>query len=321
MIDFSIIVPVYNRADEIKELFDSLALQRLKIFEVIVVEDGSGDSKDLVKSYEKSFPIQYFFQKETSVSFRRNFGVKNAKSNFFIFFDSDCIIPPDYFEKLRNIATKGSFDAYGGRDAAMSTFTPFQQAVNYAMTSFLTTGGVRGNKKKIDKFYPRSFNMGFTKEVFEKTGGFPEDITPPGEDMILSIKIHESNFNVHSEPDLYVYHKRKVSVKRFWKQIYSFAYVRLKISFMYPSTFKIFYLLPIAFVLYNITSIIFAIYVSILPFLALFLYIILIFVDALFKTKCIGIAMLSICTSILQFWAYGIGLSVAFFNRLFKKKI
>lgn len=321
MINFSIIVPVYNRADEIKELFDSLALQTLKNFEVIVVEDGNGDSEPVVKAYEKILQIQYFYQKDTSVSFRRNFGAKNAKSNFFIFFDSDCIIPPDYFEKLRKIETKENFDAYGGRDAAMSTFTPFQQAVNYAMTSFLTTGGVRGNKKKIDKFYPRSFNMGFTKEVFEKTGGFPEDITPPGEDMILSIRIHESNFNVHSEPDLYVYHKRKVSLKRFWKQIYSFAYVRLKISYLYPSTFKIFYLFPIAFVLYNIISIIFAIYVSILPLLALFLYIILIFVDALFKTKSIRVAMISICTSILQFWAYGIGFSLAFFNRLFKNDI
>ncbi len=320
MIIFSIIVPVYNRPDEIKELLESLSKQTLKNFELIVVEDGKGDSEPIIEEYKELIPIQYFYLKDTSVCFRRNYGAKNARSDYYIFLDSDCIIPPDYFSKLQVASQKERFDAYGGKDCAAKDFTPFQKAVNYAMTSFLTTGGIRGNKKKIDKFYPRSFNMGFNKEVFLKTGGFPEDMQPPGEDMVLSIRIHECGFNVYSEPDLYVYHKRKISFMRFWRQIHSFAYARYKISCMYPDTFKIFYLLPICFVAYTILALILALFITIIPLLFLTLYVLLIFVDALIKERSLRVAIISITTSLIQFTAYGIGFTQAFWDNFILRK-
>lgn len=184
MIRYSIITPVYACSDQTRELLESLNRQSCKDFEVILVEDGPGDSRNIAAAYEDKIQLQYHYLKNSGVSHRRNYGITRARSSFYLFFDSDCIIPEDYIEKLQHLQQQDNFDAFGGKDAALKTFTPFQQAVNYAMTSFLTTGGIRSAKKKIDKFYPRSFNMGFSREVFEKTGGFPEDITPPGEDMI-----------------------------------------------------------------------------------------------------------------------------------------
>lgn len=310
-ISYSIVTPVYNCGDQTKELLESLSRQAFRNFEIILVEDGKGDSYEVAKAYENKLNLQYYYLKDSGVSHRRNYGISKARSSFYLFFDSDCIIPEDYFEKLDRQYTTDAFDAFGGKDAALKSFTPFQQAVNYAMTSFFTTGGIRGSKKKIDKFYPRSFNMGFSKEVFEKTGGFPEDITPPGEDMILSIRIYEKGFKVKSCPDLFVYHKRKTSFRRFFRQIYSFAYVRLKISFMYPETFKLFYLLPVFFTLYCLLALIFAPFISMLLFFPIFLYILLVFADAWIKTGKLQIALLSVGTSFMQFWAYGSGFFIS----------
>ena len=312
---YSIIVPVYNCAEQTAELLASLAGQTFRDFEVILIEDGRGDSKDVAEFYQDRLSIQYYYISGSGVSFRRNYGISKAKSSFYIFFDSDCIIPEDYFEKLDSLYRTVGFDAFGGKDAALKSFTPFQQAVNYAMTSFFTTGGIRGSKKKIDKFYPRSFNMGFSKDVFLKTGGFPEDITPPGEDMILSIRIYEHGFKVQSYPELYVYHKRKTSFKRFFRQIYSFAYVRLKISFMYPDTFKLFYLLPACFTLYCIFALISIPFFSVLLFFPLFLYSMIIFTDSLVKTRSVKIAFLSVGTSFTQLWAYGSGFFISLLHK------
>lgn len=320
IISFSIITPVYNCGGQTAELLESLTQQTRRDFEIILIEDGSGDSREIAEKYRDKLHLQYYYLKNSGVSHRRNYGISKARSPFLIFFDSDCIIPEDYFEKLDQLYKEKHFDAFGGKDAALKCFTPFQQAVNYAMTSFLTTGGIRGSKKKIDKFYPRSFNMGFSQEVFQKTGGFPEDITPPGEDMILSIRIYEKGFKVQSCPDLFVYHKRKTSFKRFFRQIYSFAYARLKISFLYPDTFKLFYLLPVLFTLYCLLAVVFAPLISGLLFFPLFLYSLLVFADAWMKTGKLQIAMLSVGTSFMQFWAYGSGFFISLCNKILKKK-
>lgn len=320
IISFSIVTPVYNCGEQTAELLESLTRQTYRNFEIILIEDGSGDSQEIAEKYRNKLRLQYYYLKNSGVSHRRNYGISNARSSFFIFFDSDCIIPEDYFEKLDHLCKEKHFDAFGGKDAALKNFTPFQQAVNYAMTSFLTTGGIRGSKKKIDKFYPRSFNMGFSREVFQETGGFPEDITPPGEDMILSIRIYEKGFKVESCPDLFVYHKRKTSFKRFFRQIYSFAYVRLKISFLYPDTFKLFYLLPVFFTLYCLLTVVFAPLISGLLFFPLFLYSLLVFTDAWIKTGKLQIAILSVGTSFTQFWAYGSGFFISLCNKILKKK-
>lgn len=320
ILKYSIITPVYNCADQTAELLESLTRQTQKDFEIILVEDGKGDSKAVAEKYAGLLNLQYFYIPDSGVSFRRNFGISKARSDFFLFFDSDCIIPEDYFEKLATLQVSTPFDAFGGKDAAMPTFTPFQQAVNYAMTSFLTTGGIRGSKKKIDKYYPRSFNMGFSREVYEQTKGFPEHITPPGEDIILSILIHQAGFKVLCFPQLYVYHKRKMSFKKFFRQIYSFAFVRLKISFLYKETFKLFYLLPFLFTLYCLLAVILLAFSSWILFFPLFLYTGVVFADALIKTKNLQIAGLSVCTSFIQFWAYGSGFSISLFKRIIKKK-
>ena len=315
-ISFSIVTPVYNCGEQTEELLESLTRQTCQNFEIILIEDGKGDSYEIAEKYKNLLNLQYYYLKGSGVSHRRNYGISKARSSFYLFFDSDCIIPEDYFQKLTRQYESVHFDAFGGKDAAMKNFTPFQQAVNYAMTSFLTTGGIRGSKKKIDKFYPRSFNMGFSKQVFEKTGGFPEDITPPGEDMILSIRIYEKGFKVQTCPDMFVYHKRKTSFKRFFRQIYSFAYVRLKISFMYPNTFKLFYLLPVFFTLYCLLAVVFAPIISTLLFFPLFLYILLVLTDAWIKTKSLKIALLSVGTSFTQFWAYGSGFFISLCKKL-----
>lgn len=320
ILKYSIITPVYNCADQTSELLESLTRQTQKDFEIILVEDGKGDSEVVAEKYAGRLNLQYFYIKDSGVSFRRNFGISKARSDFFLFFDSDCIIPEDYFEKLSGLKASVPFDAFGGKDAAMATFSPFQQAVNYTMTSFLTTGGIRGSKKKIDKYYPRSFNMGFSKEVYEQTKGFPEHITPPGEDIILSITIHQLGFNVFCFPELYVYHKRKMSFRKFFRQIYSFAFVRLNISFMYKETFKLFYLLPFFFTAYCILAVILSAFSSWILFFPLFLYIAVVFTDALIKTKSLRIAGLSVCTSFIQFWAYGSGFFISLCKRIIKTK-
>lgn len=320
MIHYSIITPVYGCGNQTRELLESLSRQSNKDFEVILVEDGPGDSREVAAAYQDKLQLQYHYLKNSGVSHRRNYGITQARSTFYLFFDSDCIIPEDYFEKLQTLRQQDHFDAFGGKDAALKTFTPFQQAVNYAMTSFLTTGGIRSAKKKIDKFYPRSFNMGFSREVFEKTGGFPEDITPPGEDMILSIRIYEAGFKIASYPELFVYHKRKTSFRKFFRQIYSFAYARLKISLMYPQTFKLFYLLPLGFTFYCLAALIFSPFISVLLFFPLFLYSMLVLADAWYKNKSLKIALLSTGTSFVQFWAYGSGFFMALCHKLFKKK-
>lgn len=319
-ISFSVITPVYNCGNQTAELLESLSRQTFRNFEIILVEDGKGDSFEVAEEYQDKLILQYYYLKNSGVSHRRNYGITKARSSFYLFFDSDCIIPEDYFGKLQHLYNKFHFDAFGGKDAALKSFTPFQQAVNYAMTSFLTTGGIRGSKKKIDKFYPRSFNMGFSREVFQRTGGFPEDITPPGEDMILSIRIYENGFKVESCPDLFVYHKRKTSFRRFFRQIYSFAYVRLKISFMYPDTFKLFYLLPVFFTFYCLLALVFAPFISGLLFFPLFLYSLLVFADSWIKTGKLQIAILSVGTSFMQFWAYGSGFFISLYNKILKKE-
>lgn len=316
---FSVITPVYNCGGQTAELLESLTYQTCRNFEVVLIEDGKGDSLEIAERYGNRLSIQYYYLKNSGVSHRRNYGMSKAKSRFYIFFDSDCIIPKDYFEKLEGLYESYHFNAYGGKDAALKTFTPFQQAVNYAMTSFLTTGGVRGSKKKIDRFYPRSFNMGISREVYRETGGFPEDITPPGEDMILSIRIYEKGFKVESFPELLVYHKRKTSFKRFFRQIYSFAYTRLIISFMYPATFKFFYLLPVFFTFYCLLTVVSTFFISGLLVFPLLLYSLLIFTDSWMKTKNVMIALISVGTSFIQFWAYGCGFFISLCHKIQKK--
>lgn len=318
---FSIITPVYNCSNEVKEFLESLSRQTYKDFEVIIIEDGKNDKSDkIVSSYTDKLNIKYFYKENTGVSFRRNYGIKNASGNYYIFFDSDCIIPKNYFEFINNELNNNFVDAYGGPDKAHSSFSVIQKAVNYSMTSFFTTGGIRGGKRNIDKFYPRSFNMGFSKQVFEATGGFPEIPINPGEDIILSIEILKKGFKTKLINGAYVFHKRKATIKKFFKQLFNFGFVRYPISLLYPDTFKIFFIIPSLFVAGNIFLIILAIFIHYLFLLPAVLYILLIFIDSLIKNKNLKVALLSVLTSFIQLSGYGAGFFAAFCKRIFLKK-
>jgi len=218
---FSIIIPLYNRPQEIKELLSTLCKQTYMQFEVLVIEDGSvNDAKDIVASFENKLDIKYFFKENSGQGFSRNFGFERAKGDYFIIFDSDILVPSDYLEIVRDYLFEHQLDAFGGPDAAHDSFTPVQKAISYAMTSPFTTGGIRGNKKHIGQFHPRSFNMGLSREVYEKVGGFI--LTRLGEDIEYSIRIHESGFKIGLIPAAKVYHKRRTSFTQFYKQLHFF---------------------------------------------------------------------------------------------------
>ena len=207
---FSVIVPVYNRVDEVRDLLDSLVQQTCDDFELVIVEDGSTiPCKELVESYADRISLQYYHKSNEGRSIARNYGIERAKGEYFVFFDSDCVIPPQYFEVLSAKLKENYSDCYGGPDAAHESFSDVQKAINYSMTSFLTTGGIRGGKVKLDKFVPRSFNMGYSRKVWESVGGFREMFS---EDIDMSTRIRQAGFSIQLIREAYVYHKLVISV-------------------------------------------------------------------------------------------------------------
>lgn len=317
---FSIITPIYQCSKETKEFLSSLSTQNYSDFEIILIEDGEKDSsKEVISSFQDKLDVKYFYKKGTSVSIRRNYGMSVAKGDFFVFFDSDCIIPENYFNIVSKAISENNIKAWGGPDKDHESFTNLQKAINYSMTSVFTTGGIRGGKKKIGKYHPRSFNMGIAREVFEKTGGFPT-VVQPGEDIIFSINIQNSGYKAFLIHDAFVYHKRKISLKRFFKQINSFGFVRYPITLLFPETFSPVFLLPSVYILGFFGLIIFSIFIHPAFILPLVLHYGLIFIDAFFKTKNIKIAALSIITSFFQFCAYGTGFIKAISLRIITGK-
>lgn len=314
-IQFSIIIPVYNRPQEIDELLASLTKQTYtKKFEVVVVEDGSENiSKDIVNHYSKDLNIQYFLKNNTGAGASRNFGMQHAKGNYFVIFDSDCIIPPNYLIEVENALNKKYTDAYGGADAAHESFTTIQKAINYSMTSFFTTGGIRGSKKAIDKFQPRSFNLGISKKAFEVTNGFSK--MKIGEDIDLTFRLWKNNFETQFIENAFVYHKRRSTFKQFFNQTFAFGEGRPFLNKKYPGTAKITYWFPSVFSILLLLSTIFLIAgIPLFAFLFLF-YFIIIFLDSLLKNKNIRVAFVSIFTTLIQFFGYGYGfLKGMFFN-------
>ncbi|WP_138430227.1 glycosyltransferase [Fodinibius saliphilus] len=306
---FSVVIPVYNRPEEVDELLESLTKQSYKNFEVLIIEDGSEEPcKDIVKQYEESLDIRYFYKENSGQGFSRNYGFERANGDYFIVFDSDCLIPEHYFETVTQYLKKHPLDAFGGPDREHESFTPTQKAISYAMTSPITTGGTRGNKKHIGTFHPRSFNMGISREVYKKTGGYR--ITRMGEDIEFSIRIIEHGFTTGLIPDAYVYHKRRTDLSQFFHQLHFFGRARINISRFYPSELKLIHTIPALFTLVTLVLLTlpfwapFFFKISIIPFLALF---ILIFAHASIKNKSVEIGILSSVASFIQLTAYGIG--------------
>lgn len=312
---YSVIVPVYNRPAEVDELLDSLMSQTLRDFEVIIVEDGSSvPCEDICKKYEADgLNVKYFFKENEGRSIARNYGMERSAGSFFVFFDSDCVIPRDYFAKLAKMQHNRYFDAYGGPDAADSSFSTTQKAINFAMTSFLTTGGIRGGRVSLEKFTPRTFNMGFSRKVYEKVGGFREMFS---EDIDMSTRIRLAGFSIGLYPDLYVYHKRRVDFVKFWRQVYVFGMSRITLKLLYPDSLKPVHCLPALFVLGVLASVLLAIFVSPWWLVPLILYLFMVWQTALVSTGSIVIAFKAVPAVLIQLCGYGCGFLKAFFEKI-----
>lgn len=318
---FSVIIPLYNRPQEIKELLQSLCKQTYLQFEVLIIEDGSAqDAKAIVAEFQTKLDIHYFYKENSGQGFSRNYGFERAKGDYFIIFDSDIIVPSDYLEIVRNYLFEHQLDAYGGPDAAHDSFTPIQKAISYAMTSPFTTGGIRGNKKHIGQFHPRSFNMGVSRAVYEKVGGFT--LTRLGEDIEYSIRIHESGFKIGLISDAKVYHKRRTSFAQFYKQLHFFGRARINIYKHFPSQLKAVHFFPALFTVGLGFTLLCNLFYHPMAYLCNFflvLYFLLIFFHALQVNKSIKIAFLSIIASFIQLTAYGLGFIQDFFKRVIFK--
>lgn len=315
---FSIIIPLYNRPDEVDELLASLCEQTNKCFEVVIVEDGSTRKSNVViEKYRDKLDLTYFEKNNSGPGLTRNAGAAQAKYDYLIFFDSDCIIPPHYIEIVSRSLEEAHADAYGGPDAALSTFTTIQKAINYSMTSFFTTGGIRGGTKSMEKFNPRSFNLGVSRKAFETIGGY--GTMRFGEDIDLSLRLQKHNFQVALIPDAFVYHKRRSTFRQFFKQVYNSGIARINLHLAHPGSMKIVHLLPAAFVAGMGFCLLLSLLSPIFLFIPLF-YSLLVFIDSLLKNKSLKVALYSIVSAWIQLTGYGTGFLSAAWKRLILKK-
>ena len=306
-LSFSFIIPVYNRPNEIKELLISLRLQTYgKTFEVVIVEDGSTiSSEDVIGEYLDSVSISYYKKPNSGPGDSRNYGMARAKGNYFIVLDSDCILPPEYLKEVEESLKEDFVHCYGGPDAAHESFTVVQKAINYSMTSFLTTGGIRGGKKAVNKFQPRSFNMGISKEAFENVGGYGN--MHPGEDPDLTIRIWNKGYRTKLISTAFVFHKRRIDWNKFYIQVNKFGMVRPILNLWHPETKKITYWFPTVFCIGLLISILLAIIGIKIPLYFYATYILILFIDALSKTRSLKVAFLSLMATAIQFFGYGYG--------------
>jgi len=284
---YSVIIPVYNRPDEVNELLLSLTRQRYKNFEVLVVEDGSAiPCEGVVNKYSGLLDVKYFFKPNSGPGQTRNYGAERSKGDYLIILDSDCILPEGYFEAIEEELKADEADAFGGPDRADDSFTDMQKAINYAMTSFFTTGGIRGGKKKLDKFYPRSFNMGVKRDVYMKLEGFSK--MRFGEDIDFSIRIFKNGCKCRLFPGAWVYHKRRTDLRKFFKQVHNSGIARINLFKKYPESLKIVHLLPAAFTV----GLLFLLIVScftVLGLVPIAVYALTILLDATMQTRSIKI--------------------------------
>ncbi len=315
---FSIVIPLYNRPDELDELLASLCEQRYQHFEVIVAEDGSDRKGDqVVVRYRDRLSITYFEKSNSGPGLTRNAGAARARGDYLIFFDSDCIIPPHYLKTVSAFLETNQTDAFGGPDAALTTFSPIQKAINHAMTSFFTTGGIRGGKRSMEKFHPRSFNLGVSRDVFNSLGGY--GTMRFGEDIDFSLRLIEAGYRTALIREAYVYHKRRATFRQFFKQVHNSGIARINLQLLHPGSLRVVHMLPALFVT-GMTLILFT--SLLLPMLLLLplLFSLLIFLDALRLNRSAKVAWLSITAAWIQLTGYGSGFLAAVWKRLILKK-
>ena len=311
---FSIIIPVYNRPDEMEELLSSLEQQTYPAsFEVVVVEDGSTiKSDEVIHRHSQKLRISYYNKENSGPGDSRNFGMQHAKGSYFIIFDSDCIVPKQYLSEVQMALENGYVDFFGGPDKALDSFSDIQKAINFSMTSFLTTGGVRGGSEKVNKFQPRSFNMGISKSAFIASGGFGD--IHPGEDPDLTIRLWELGFCSKLIPDAFVYHKRRIDWDKFAIQTMKFGKARPILNSWYPNYQKLTYFFPSMFLIGFYLSLFLLLFAQDLLFKLFCVYFLTIFILSSVQNRSIVIGFLSIVATWIQFKNYGFG----FLNSLFK---
>ena len=300
---YSIIIPVYNRPDEVDELLDSLTHQAFADFEVIVVEDGSDcPCKDVCERYASMLSLRYFFKENSGPGQSRNYGVERANGEWMIILDSDIIVPEGYLKAVDDgLKSMPEVRAFGGADASHPSFNAMQKAVSYSMTSFFTTGGIRGGKAKLDKFYPRSYNMGIRKDVYEALGGFSK--MRYGEDIDFSYRIVEAGNKTALLPEAFVYHKRRTDLRAFFRQVEHSGAARIALEERHPGTMKLVHTLPFIFTVCVIGCLLRAPW-GLIP---LALYALLVCVDSAIKNRSLKVGILSIATSYTQLLGYGTG--------------
>ncbi len=315
----SLVVPVYNRPDEMKELLESLSLQTNNDFELVVVEDGSKlSSEDVIKEYQDRIDIKYYYKENSGPGMTRNYGSERVNGEYIIYLDSDCVIPPQYIEVLHNFLKDNKVDWFGGPDGASKDFSAFQKAVSYSMTSFFTTGGIRGGKRKMDKFYPRSFNMGYSKSAYDKFGGFLA--IRHGEDTELSYRLERGGCRSVFIPEAYVFHKRRSTLKSFRRQVFYFGLARVNLSIRYPKSMKLVHLLPMFFLFYLIATFIVATTPCLYALLPIAAIVLIWFLDSTLRNHSIKVGLISVVSSFTQLTSYGCGMLYGFWMRYILRK-
>jgi len=316
---YSIIVPVYNRPDEVDELLESLTKQTLKDFEVIIVEDGSiKPCKDVCEKYANILDLHYYAKENSGPGQSRNYGAERSNGEWLIILDSDVVLPEGYLEAVeKSLASSTSIAAWGGPDAAHPSFTPVQKAISYSMTSFFTTGGIRGGKAKLDKFYPRSFNMGIRRDVYLKLEGFTK--MRFGEDIDFSYRIVEAGYMPRLFPEAWVWHKRRTDFRKFFRQVYNSGIARINLEKRHPGTMKLVHLLPTVFTL-GVIGLLLITFIFTYACVPIILYSAIIFIDSSIKNKSLWVGLLSIPAAFVQLMGYGFGFIESWWKRCVLKQ-
>ena len=318
MIKYSIIIPVFNRPDEIRELLESLSSQHFTDFEVIVVEDGSTKpAKEVVLSFADILDISYLFKENSGPGLSRNFGADSARGEVLVFLDSDCLVPDEYLQNLDDYLSKNQIDAFGGPDRAHPTFSVVQKAINYAMTSFLSTGGIRGGKKQLEKFHPRSFNMGVNKDAFVQCSGFSN--MRFGEDIDLSIRLIKNGYRAALIPAAYVFHKRRTRLLQFYKQVYNSGIARVHLSLIHPGSLKLVHTFPTLFSIAT-TAMILLIPFNKMAVLPVVLYFSSVIIHSTILNRNLLVGLLSVPSVFIQLFGYGLGFMVSLIRLKLLKK-
>ncbi len=333
---YSIIVPVYNRPDEVDELLRSLTGQTMKDFEVLIVEDGSQrDCREVVEKYKPQLNLKYFAKPNSGPGQSRNYGAQRAQGDMLIVLDSDVVLPQGYMEAVDDEMRRQPVVAFGGPDASHPSFTNVQKAISYSMTSFFTTGGIRGGKKKLDKFYPRSFNMGIRRDVYQQLGGFSK--MRFGEDIDFSYRIVEAGHQPRLFADAWVWHKRRTDFRKFFRQVYNSGIARINLEKRHPGTLKLVHLLPAVFTVGVIALVLVSAvgralmhydapnwrtwyWVCALPWIPILLYSLVIFIDSALKNKSLRVGLLSVPAAFVQLMGYGFGFIESWWKRCVLKQ-